>query len=39
MTRLEWRRTVTVLMLAVLTLLVVGFELYAHEFITHHPWP
>ena len=39
MTRLEWRRTVMVLVLAVLTLLVVGFELYAHQFITHHPWP
>ena len=39
MTRLERRRTQMVLVLAVLTFLVVAFELYAHEFITHHPWP
>ena len=39
MTRLEWRRTVMVVVLAILTLLVVAYELYAHEFVTHHPWP
>jgi adenylate cyclase len=39
MTRLERRRTIMVTAASVLTLLVVGFELYAHEFITHHPWP
>ena len=39
MTRLEWRRTVMVVVLAVLTLAVVAYELYAHEFVTHHPGP
>jgi len=39
MTRMEWRRTVMVALLAAFTLLVVAYELYAHQFITHHPWP
>jgi hypothetical protein len=28
-----------VLAMAGLTLLFVAFELYAHQFVTHHPWP
>ena len=28
-----------VLTLSILTLLVVAYELYAHQFVTHHPWP
>lgn len=39
MTRLERRRTIMVTASSVLTLLVVAYELYAHEFVTHHPWP
>jgi len=38
-TRLERRRTILVLGSAVLALLVIGYELYAHQFVTHHPWP
>jgi class 3 adenylate cyclase len=39
MTRLERRRTSLVSFSALATLLVVAYELYAHEFVTHHPWP
>lgn len=39
LTRDERRKTAGVLALAGLTLAVVLFELYAHEFLTHHPWP
>jgi adenylate cyclase len=39
MTRLERRRTIVVGVSAAVTLLAVAFELYAHEFVTHHPWP
>jgi hypothetical protein len=38
-TRREFRSTALVLVMATVTLLLVAFELYAHEFITHHPWP
>lgn len=38
-TRLERRRTATVLASAALTFVTVGYELYAHQFVTHHPWP
>ena len=38
-TRLERRRTILVLGAAVFTLLAIGYELYAHQFVTHHPWP
>ena len=38
-TRLERRRMILVLGSAVVTLLVIGYELYAHQFVTHHPWP
>ena len=38
-TRLERRRTLAVTVAAVLTLLAVAYELYAHQFVTHHPWP
>jgi hypothetical protein len=38
-TRLERRRTLGVIALAGLSLFFVAFELYAHEFVTHHPWP
>jgi hypothetical protein len=38
-TQLEQRRARLVLASAVFTLLVVAYELYAHEFVTHHPWP
>jgi adenylate cyclase len=39
MTRLERRRTIGVVALAGLSLFFVAFELYAHQFVTHHPWP
>ena len=39
LTRHEARRAAIVAFLSVLTLLVVAYELYAHEFVTHHPWP
>jgi hypothetical protein len=39
MTRLERRRTLGVLVMAGLSLAFVAFELYAHEFVAHHPWP
>jgi hypothetical protein len=38
-TRLERRRTLGVLAMAGLSLFFVAFELYAHQFVTHHPWP
>ena len=38
-TRLERRRTFLVLGSAVLSLLTIAYELYAHQFVTHHPWP
>ena len=38
-TRLERRRTFLVLGAAVVSLLAIAFELYAHQFVTHHPWP
>jgi hypothetical protein len=38
-TRLERRRTIAVLATACLSLFFVGFELYAHQFVTHNPWP
>jgi adenylate cyclase len=38
-TRQERRRARTVLGLAILTLLAVGFELYAHSNIMGHSWP
>ena len=38
-TRLEQRRTFLVLGAAVVSLLAIAFELYAHQFVTHHPWP
>jgi len=38
-TRLERRRTIMVLGTAVVSLLAIGYELYAHQFVTHHPWP
>ena len=40
MTTVEERsRARTVLALAILTLLAVGFELYAHSNIMGHSWP
>lgn len=39
MTRLERRRTSTVLSLALLSLLITVFELYAHGALMRHPWP
>jgi adenylate cyclase len=39
LTRLERRRAGLVTISAVVTLLVVAFELYAHGNITNHPWP
>jgi hypothetical protein len=38
-TRLERRRALLVTVLACACLLAVAYELYAHQFITHHPWP
>jgi len=38
-TRLEQRRTFLVLGAAVVSLLAIAYELYAHQFVTHHPWP
>jgi adenylate cyclase len=38
-TRLERRRRFLVLGSAVVSLLTIAFELYAHQFVTHHPWP
>ena len=38
-TRLERRRTFFVLGAAVVSLLAIAYELYAHQFVTHHPWP
>jgi uncharacterized membrane protein len=38
-TRLEQRRMFLVLGAAVISLLAIAFELYAHQFVTHHPWP
>src|SRR5262249_51308449 len=37
--RLERRRAIMVTAASVVTLLAVSYELYAHQFITHHPWP
>lgn len=39
MTRRERRLTTLVLLMATFTIFMVAFELYAHEFITHHAWP
>ena len=38
-TRLEQRRTILALGAAVVSLLAIAFELYAHQFVTHPPWP
>ncbi len=38
-TQLERRRTVMVVFAAIATLLIVAFELYAHETIMGHSWP
>jgi class 3 adenylate cyclase len=38
-TRLERQRTVGVIALACVSLFFVVFELYAHQFVTHNPWP
>jgi uncharacterized membrane protein YvlD (DUF360 family) len=38
-TRLERRRRFLVLGSAVVSLLTIAYELYAHQFVTHHPWP
>ena len=38
-TRLEQRRTFLVLGAAVVSVLTIMYELYAHQFVTHHPWP
>jgi adenylate cyclase len=38
-TRLERRRTVMVLGTAFASLVAIAYELYAHQFVTHHPWP
>src|SRR5260370_40381084 len=39
LSRLERRRAYMVCGSAVLTLFIIGFELYAHHFIIRHPWP
>ena len=38
-TTVERRRTWLVGGASLITLLVVSYELYAHEFLSHHPWP
>jgi hypothetical protein len=38
-TRLERRRTIAVLVTACLALFFVAGELYAHQSVTHNPWP